>query len=254
MVEQNVKLVKNIRYLLLAAACCLLTMPASAKGKALVAGEGAHYVVTMQTSKGTVKFRLFNDTPKHRDNFVQLAEKGFYDHLLFHRVIRDFMIQTGDPASIEASQVKVYGNADTGYKLDAEIVPRYFHKRGAVAAAREGDEANPSRQSSGSQFYIVTGKVQNDSTLTAAQKKIAARAADPAGAQITAEREKVYRTVGGAPHLDGSYTIFGEVVSGMGTVLKISKLPTDSQDRPKDDDVYIKKMKVELVKDGKRDR
>lgn len=254
MVRQNVKLVKNIRYLLVAAVCCLLAVPAPARGKTLVAGQGAHYVVTMKTSKGAVKFRLFNDTPKHRDNFVKLAEKGFYNHLLFHRVIRDFMIQTGDPESIEASQVMVYGNADAGYKLDAEIVPHYFHRRGAVAAAREGDDANPSRQSSGSQFYIVTGKVQNDSTLTAAQKKIAERAANPAGAQITAERERVYRMIGGAPHLDGSYTIFGEVVSGMGTVLKISKLPTDSQDRPKGDDVYIKEIKVKLVKDGKRDQ
>lgn len=254
MVEQNVKLVKIFRYLFIAASCCLFAVPAGAKKKALVAGEGAHYVVTMKTSKGTVKFRLFNDTPKHRDNFVKLARSGFYDNLLFHRVIRDFMIQTGDPESIEASQVKVYGNADAGYKLDAEIVSRYFHKRGAVAAAREGDDVNAARQSSGSQFYIVTGKVQNDSTLTAAQKKIAERAADPAGAQITPEREKVYRTVGGAPHLDGSYTIFGEVVSGMGTVLKISKLPTDSQDRPKGDDIHIKGVKVEVVKDGKRDK
>lgn len=254
MAEQNVKLVKNIRYSLLTAACCLLALPAPAKRKALAAGEGAHYVVTMQTSKGTVKFRLFNDTPKHRDNFVKLAERGFYNYLLFHRVIRDFMIQTGDPESIEASLVKVYGNADAGYKLDAEIVPRYFHKRGVVAAAREGDEANPSRQSSSSQFYIVTGKVQNDSTLTAARNRIAERAANPAGAQISPDREKIYRRMGGAPHLDGSYTIFGEVVSGMGTVLRISKLPTDSQDRPKNGDVYIKKMKVELVKDGKRDR
>ena len=253
MVEQNVKLVKKFRYPLIAALCCLLALPASAKKKVLVAGEGVHYVVTMKTSKGTVKFRLFNDTPNHRDNFVKLAEKGFYDNLLFHRVIRDFMIQTGDPESIEASQVKVYGNADAGYKLDAEIVPRYYHKRGAVAAAREGDDVNPARQSSSSQFYIVTGKVQNDSTLTAAQKKIAERAADTSGAQITAEREKVYRTVGGAPHLDGSYTIFGAVVSGMGTVLKISKLPTDLQDRPLGDDVYIKEVKVDIVKDRQWD-
>lgn len=254
MVDQNVKLIKKIRYLLLTASCCLLALSAGAKKKALTVGQGAHYEVTMKTSKGTVKFRLFNDTPRHRDNFVRLAEKGFYDNLLFHRVIRDFMIQTGDPQSVEASLVKVYGDADAGYKLEAEIVPRYFHKRGAVAAAREGDDVNPARRSSGSQFYIVTGKVQNDSTLTAARQKIAERTADAAGAQITAEREKVYRTAGGAPHLDGSYTIFGEVVSGMGTVTKISKLPTDSQDRPRDKDVYIKEMKVELVKDRKHDK
>lgn len=253
MAGQNVKLVKISGIFLLALFCCLGSLPAAAK-KTLTVGQGAHYVVTMKTSEGTVKFRLFNDTPRHRDNFVKLAENGFYNNLLFHRVIRDFMIQAGDPETIEASQVKVYGNADAGYKLDAEIVPGYYHKRGAVAAAREGDAANPSRQSSGSQFYIVTGKVQNDSTLTAARQKIAERALDPAAAQITPEREKVYRTVGGAPHLDGSYTIFGQVTGGMGTVLKISKLPTDSQDRPGNDDVYIKAVKVEVVKDRKGDK
>ena len=250
MAGQNVKLVKISGIFLLAAFCCLASLPASAK-KTLTVGQGAHYVVTMKTSEGTVKFRLFNDTPRHRDNFVKLAEKGFYNNLLFHRVIRDFMVQTGDPQSIEASLVTTYGNADAGYKLDAEIRPHHYHKRGAVAAAREGDDVNPSRQSSGSQFYIVTGKVQNDSTLTAARQKIAERAVDPAAAQITPDREAVYRKAGGAPHLDGSYTIFGEVVGGMGTVLKISKLPTDSQDRPRNEDVYIKAVKVEVVKDRK---
>ncbi len=215
----------------------------------LVAGQGAHYVVKMKTSRGTVRFRLYNDTPLHRDNFVRLAERGFYDNLLFHRVIRDFMIQTGDPQSIEGSQVTVYGENDAGYKLDAEIVPRHYHRRGAVAAAREGDALNPERRSSGSQFYIVTGRVHNDST-----HRIAAGAADPAGAQITPQRERVYRTAGGAPHLDGSYTVFGEVIGGMGRVVRISKLPTDSQDRPKNEDVYIKSMTVKVVKDRRRDR
>ncbi len=220
----------------------------------LVAGQGAHYVVKMKTSRGTVRFRLYNDTPLHRDNFVRLAERGFYDNLLFHRVIRDFMIQTGDPQSIEGSQVTVYGENDAGYKLDAEIVPRHYHRRGAVAAAREGDALNPERRSSGSQFYIVTGRVHNDSTLTAARHRIAAGAADLAGAQITPQRERVYRTAGGAPHLDGSYTVFGEVIGGMGRVVRISKLPTDSQDRPKNEDVYIKSMTVKVVKDRRRDR
>lgn len=253
MVEQNVKLVKKRCCLFVAVFCWLAVCPVSAK-KPLVVGQNAHYVVTMKTSMGKVKFRLFNDTPKHRDNFVRLAERGFYNQLLFHRVIRDFMIQTGDPESVEASQVKVYGNADAGYKLEAEIVPRYFHKRGAVAAAREGDDVNPTRRSSGSQFYIVTGKVQNDSTLAAARNRIAERAADPAGARISPDREKIYRRTGGAPHLDGGYTIFGEVLAGMGTVRRISELPTDSQDRPKGEDVYIKSMEIKTVKDRKRDQ
>lgn len=250
---ERVKVVKNF--------CCLFSVlfvlsagvERTAAKKTLVVGQGAHYEVKMKTSEGAFRFRLFNDTPNHRDNFVKLAERGFYNNLLFHRVIRDFMIQTGDPESIEASQVKVYGNADAGYKLEAEIVPRYYHRRGVVAAAREGDAENPTRQSSGSQFYIVTGRMQNDSTLTAARRQIAERAADPASAQITPEREKEYRTVGGAPHLDGSYTIFGEIVGGMGRVTKISQLPTDTQDRPKED-VYIREVQIKLVKDRKRDR
>lgn len=252
MVEQHVNVVKIIRSLLITAICCLVVSPATAK-RTLTVGAGAHYVIKMKTSEGTVKFRLFNDTPKHRDNFVKLAQQGFYDNLLFHRVIRDFMIQCGDPESIEASLVKVYGNADAGYKIDAEILPRYYHKRGMVAAAREGDDVNPTRQSSSSQFYIVTGKVQTDSTLAAARKKIEERAANPAEAQITPDREKVYRKIGGAPHLDGSYTIFGEVLSGMGTVMRISKLPTDAQDRPKNEDVYIKSIQIKVVKDRKKD-
>lgn len=250
---ERVKVVKNF--------CCLFSVlfvlsagvERTAAKKTLVVGQGAHYEVKMKTSEGAFRFRLFNDTPNHRDNFVKLAERGFYNNLLFHRVIRDFMIQTGDPESIEASQVKVYGDADAGYKLEAEIVPRYYHRRGVVAAAREGDAENPTRQSSGSQFYIVTGRMQNDSTLTAARRQIAERAADPASAQITPEREKEYRTVGGAPHLDGSYTIFGEIVGGMGRVMKISQLPTDTQDRPKED-VYIREVQIKVVRDRKRDR
>ncbi len=253
MTKISIKLVKIFGLGLLALLSGFGIESATAARK-LVAGQGAHYVVKMKTSRGTVRFRLYNDTPLHRDNFVRLAERGFYDNLLFHRVIRDFMIQTGDPQSNEGSQVTVYGENDAGYKLDAEIVPRHYHRRGAVAAAREGDALNPERRSSGSQFYIVTGRVHNDSTLTAARHRIAAGAADPAGAQITPQRERVYRTAGGAPHLDGSYTVFGEVIGGMGRVVRISKLPTDSQDRPKNEDVYIKSMTVKVVKDRRRDR
>ncbi|MDE5944184.1 MAG: peptidylprolyl isomerase [Rikenella sp.] len=246
----NVKVIKKSRLWLTVAFCGLLTLSAAQaeRKRTLVAGQGARYVATIKTSKGTVRFRLFNDTPIHRDNFVRLAEQGFYNNLLFHRVIRDFMIQTGDPESVEASQVKVYGEADAGYKLDAEILPHYYHRRGVVAAAREGDAENPTRRSSGSQFYIVVGRIQNDSTLAGAREKIAARAADPTAAQITPEREKVYRKQGGTPHLDGSYTIFGEVISGIGVVRRISELPTDLQDRPKNEDIHIKNIKIKLVK------
>lgn len=241
-----VKLVKISLVMLLASIWSCPPVSAKSQKAALVAGAGTHYQITFKTSAGDIKLKLYNDTPVHRDNFAKLAQEGFYNHLIFHRVIRDFMIQAGDPKSKEASLVHVYGNDDAGYKLDAEILPHYYHHKGVLAAAREGDDVNPERKSSGSQFYIVTGKIQNDSTLTAAREKITQRG----GADITSEREQVYRKIGGAPHLDGSYTIFGEVVDGMKVVEKISKTPTDTQDRPRKD-IYIKAVIVEVVKDKK---
>ena len=208
----------------------------------LVAGQGAHYVVKMKTSRGTVRFRLYNDTPLHRDNFVRLAERGFYDNLLFHRVIRDFMIQTGDPQSIEGSQVTVYGENDAGYKLDAEIVPRHYHRRGAVAAAREGDDVNPERRSSRTQFYIVWGRAFDDEELDRIQSRIAA--ATRGRAVMPDSVREAYRTVGGTPHLDGQYTVFGRVVEGLETVEAIQRTPTDSLDRPATD-VRILSARVE---------
>lgn len=241
-----VKLVKISLVVLLGLTCGYPAVSAKSQKAALVAGQGAHYEVTFKTSQGNIKLKLYNDTPVHRDNFAKLSQEGFYTHLIFHRVIRDFMIQTGDPKSREASLVEVYGNDDAGYKLDAEILPHYYHRKGVLAAAREGDDVNPERKSSGSQFYIVTGKVQNDSTLTAAREKIAQRG----GAEITPDREEVYREIGGAPHLDGSYTIFGEVTDGLKVVEKISKTPTDTRDRPHKD-VYITEVIVEVVPDKK---
>lgn len=240
-------MVKVIKKTLVICAAAATILPAyAAKGTRLEAGVNASYEVMIKTSEGKVKLRLYNDTPVHRDNFAKLAEEGFYNHLLFHRVIKEFMIQCGDPQSIDANHVKIYGNADSGYKLDPEIRPGHFHRRGVLAAAREGDEVNPERRSSGSQFYIVVGKVHNDSTLAIAREKIAERG----GMTMTPEREAVYRKLGGTPHLDGSYTIFGEVRSGMRTVEKISRRATDLKDRPKDD-VYIQKVEVKLVRDSK---
>lgn len=246
-----VKIIKKQRFLqLIAISCalCSVSVARAAKVDSTHVGRGAHYEVVMTTSKGTVRLALYNDTPRHRDNFVKLIKSGFYNQLLFHRVIKEFMIQCGDPASREASAIKVYGNDDAGYKLDAEISPKRYHHKGALAAARESDVANPSRESSSSQFYIVVGKVHNDSTLTVARDRIAKQN----GTEITPEREQVYRKEGGSPHLDGSYTIFGEVVSGMGNVEQIARQMTDSRDRPLDD-IFIKKINVEVVKDRKRD-
>lgn len=219
-----------------------LTLFAKKDKVELVAGQNANWEVKLRTSEGVVELLLYNDTPLHRDNFVKLAKAGFYDHLLFHRVIKEFMIQCGDPQSREANKTVQYGEFDSGYKIPSEIRPQYYHRKGVLAAAREPDSMNPERLSSGSHFYIVVGKVHNDSTLAVAKERIALSQ----GAEITAERETVYRSIGGAPHLDGSYTIFGEVISGMRVVEKICSSETFKNDRPKVD-VYIKSIDVRLV-------
>lgn len=155
------------------------------------------------------------------------------------------MIQCGDPDSKEASKVDVYGEKDAGYTLPAEILPQYYHKKGMLAAARESDSLNVNRESSGSQFYITVGKVQTDSTLAVAKERIAKSGGSP----LTEDRIQVYKTEGGVPHLDGSYTIFGEVISGIKVAEKISLTPTSKEyDRPKND-VFIKSIKVTLVED-----
>ena len=245
-------------------------------------------MVDIKTSVGDIRIRLYGETPKHRDNFLKLVEEGFYNDVLFHRVINQFMIQTGDPNSKGAPAGKSLGSGAPGYELDAEIVyPRLFHKRGALAAARTGDEVNPMRRSSGSQFYIVTGKVYNAGQLGQMEKQLQMqqmqsifnglatqyrdsimnmrRNRDQAGlqalqeelvkkteaeaaknpAKFTPEQIEAYSTVGGTPHLDGTYTVFGEVVSGMDVVSKIETTPTGAMDRPKED---IKIISMAIVK------
>ena len=235
-----------MKALLTIIALAFATITASnAQKKELVAGVNAHYQVNVKTSAGRFELKLFNDTPKHRDNFVKLCNDKFYDHILFHRVIKDFMIQCGDPTSIDALATVTYGDNDSGYKIDQEIQPQYFHKKGMLAAAREPDAENPTRQSSGSHFYIVVGKIQNDSTLNVARERL--RKSN--GAEITPDREQIYRTVGGAPHLDGGYTIFGEIISGQKVVDNINAQKTHkSNDRPLED-VYIISCEVKLVED-----
>lgn len=242
--------------------------------------------VEMTTTMGDITLLLYGDTPRHLDNFVKLVNEGFYNGVLFHRVINDFMVQTGDPDSKDAPAGKMLGMGDPGYKIDAEFVyPRHFHKRGALAAAREGDATNPLKQSSGSQFYIVTGKTytpaqldQMDARRLMEQKKqifnelaqanrdtimAMRRSGDREGLQnlqeelvkkaeaeaaahpdvLTPEQREAYSTVGGTPHLDGNYTVFGEVISGMDVVDRIQKAETDSYDRPTTD-VRVISMKV----------
>jgi len=193
-------------------------------------------IVLITTQFGDIKVRLFNETPNHRDNFIKLAKAKFYDGTLFHRVIKNFMIQGGDPISKLPDSLSKAGSSGPGYTLPAEIVPKYFHKKGVIAAARLGDAINPQKESSGSQFYIVQGKVFSDAELTNMEKMT--------GKTFTEEQRLAYTTVGGTPHLDGNYTVFGEVISGLDVVDKIAAVATLPGDRPKEN----VKMTVKVLK------
>lgn len=196
-------------------------------------------VVTLKTSEGTMRIILFDETPKHKANFLKLVNDGFYDDLLFHRVIDDFMIQGGDPESRNAKPDQNLGKGENGYKVPAEFSPKLFHQKGALAAARDN---NPTKESSGCQFYIVQGRKWSKNDLD----KQAARAAR----KLTDEQRKVYETVGGTPHLDGSYTVFGQVIDGMEFVDKIGSVKTGERDRPEKDvsmKMSVKKMKKKKI-------
>ena len=243
--------------------------------------------VEISTTMGDIVVALYNETPKHRDNFIKLVNDKFYDGITFHRVINQFMVQTGDPNTKDADNKKMPGEGDTNYTIDAEFVyPKYFHKKGALAAARQGDQVNPERKSSGSQFYIVTGKAYNEPTLEYMEQKlqhqfkqslfnelskphmkdimkmrmandtigmnnlrdslvveVEKEAAKRGVPSFTPEQKAAYSTVGGTPHLDGTYTVFGEVVSGMETVDKIQKVATNERDCPLEP-VRIISMKI----------
>lgn len=244
--------------------------------------------VELKTSLGDIVVGLYKETPKHHDNFVKLVKEGYYNGVLFHRVINDFMIQTGDGNSKTAKPGQMLGTGDPGYTVEAEFVyPKFFHKRGALAAARTADQVNPERRSSGSQFYIVTGKVYNEQQImqmehqmnqmnlqsifqakAAANQKEIMRlrmARDTAGTEalrqrliaeteaeaaknpvkLTEEQRAAYTTVGGTPHLDNQYTVFGEVLEGMDVVAKIEGVATDRNDRPTDDIKIISATVIE---------
>lgn len=194
-------------------------------------------VVLMSTTVGEIELLLYNETPKHRDNFVKLMEERVYDGLLFHRVIKNFMIQAGDPKSRDAEPGQMLGDGSLGYTIPAEIRKGIYHKRGALCAARQGDDVNPRRESSASQFYIVQGQVWDEKTLERMEQRF--------GRKFTPEQRKIYTTVGGTPHLDGEYTVFGEVLKGMDVVDKISTFETDKMDRPLED---VRILAVKLIK------
>ena len=183
--------------------------------------------VQLKTTMGDIVIALYDDTPAHKENFVKLVKQNFYDGLLFHRIIKGFMIQGGDPDSKTAKPGQHLGSGDVGYTIPAEFVPARIHKRGAVAAARMGDNVNPQKASSGCQFYIVDGTVYDNDRLN----MIAQRT----GKTFTPEQVQAYTTIGGAPFLDGDYTVFGEVVKGMDVVDKIAAQPKDGSDRPVED-------------------
>ena len=183
--------------------------------------------VLLQTDYGNMKILLYEETPLHRENFIKLVKSGFYDGLLFHRVINGFMIQGGDPESRNAAPGTMLGNGGPGYTIPAEFVPKYFHKKGVIAAAREGDNVNPMKESSGSQFYIVQGRIYNEAIM----QKIAAQM----NKTFSAEQIKAYGTIGGSPWLDNDYTVFGEVVEGLDVIDKIAAVKCGPNDRPVED-------------------
>jgi len=245
-------------------------------------------LVRLETTYGEITLRLYPETSKHHDNFVKLVNKGFYNGVLFHRVIAGFMIQAGDPASKTAKPGVLLGDGDVGYTVPAEFIyPKYYHKRGALAAARESDASNPSKASSGCQFYIVEGKIFSDNGLdsieTSKKEKLEVKLfqqivntrqnevkeyqAEGSQSKLDGLRDSIltvvragmektksykltpqqradYKTLGGTPHLDGEYTVFGEVTEGLEIVERISKVKTGNNNRPVED---IKVIKAEII-------
>jgi peptidyl-prolyl cis-trans isomerase B (cyclophilin B) len=196
-------------------------------GLSAAAQQKKETLVIIKTSYGNITAKLYNETPKHRDNFIKLVKEGWYNDSPFHRVIKNFMIQGGGNKD---------GNTDPGYTVDAEFRPQFIHKKGALSAARMGDQVNPEKKSSGSQFYIVQGQIQDANALAATSQRT--------GVVYTDEQKKAYATVGGTPHLDGGYTVFGEVIDGMDVIDKIAAVQTGKGDKP----VNPVTMRIEILK------
>lgn len=278
---------KRISILLTLAVWGMMLACTDSQQKSKSMNQGNETLVRLETTEGNITVKLYDETPKHRDNFIKLAKEGVYDSTLFHRVIKNFMIQAGDPQSKTASDTATLGSGDVGYTLPAEINPKFFHKRGVLAAARLGDEVNPNRESSGCQFYIVTGRKFSEAQMInmenqmnearldnifnelarkhmkeiykmrkandtegllelqdSLEAQVRAQVAKEPALKYSKEQIQAYTTIGGAPHLDGSYTIFGEVIEGMEIVDKIEKVKTNRADRPEKD---IRILKTEVM-------
>lgn len=189
--------------------------------------------VLIETDYGNMTVLLYDETPQHRDNFIKLVEEGFYDDLLFHRVIKNFMVQGGDPDSRDAAAGQMLGQGGPGYTIPAEI--GQMHYKGALSAARLADQVNPEKESSGSQFFIVQGTAVQDAQLDQWEQQ--------SGVEYTPEQRKIYREIGGYPYLDGQYTVFGEVVDGLDVIDKIANAQVGQADRPIEDI----RMKITLL-------
>ena len=245
-------------------------------------GGNENTIVTIKTTLGDIKLKLYDGTPIHRDNFIKLINSGFYDGISFHRIIKDFMIQAGDPLTKTIPLTNLPDSLKT-YTIPAEINPLYFHKKGALAAARQGNDVNPEMRSSGTQFYIVQGVKYTDDELNTAEQRInsnnkqslfnkllkqtadslrlSGKTTTPGEVQeiasvkmfqflssytaykMSEEQRNIYKTIGGTPRLDGTYTVFGEVVEGLDIIDKIAAVQTDSKDKPLND---IKILKIKL--------
>lgn len=221
--------------------CCFTVLSAAAQKDSTIKKKDRKRDVLLQTSYGDITVRLSDSTPLHRDNFLKLVKVGFYDSVLFHRVINNFMIQAGDPDSRRAADGVALGNGGPGYTIPAEFLQSLFHKKGAIAAARTGDNMNPQKASSGSQFYIVQGRTFTDAGLDSTETFRLKR-------KLPVAHREVYKTLGGTPHLDQNYTVFGEVVGGLEVVDRIAAAKTN-RDRPVEN---IRIIKAKLVKRKKK--
>ena len=209
-------------------------------------GKQKEQKMKIETTEGDITLKLYDETPLHRDNFIKLVKSKFYDGVLFHRVIDEFMIQGGDPNSKNAKPDTMLGDGDVGHTIPAEFrTPQRYHKRGVLAAAREGDDTNPEKASSGCQFYIVVGKQFTDDELDMMEESKTEKHghANDSTYKYSDQARADYTTIGGTPHLDGNYTVFGEVLTGMEVVDKIAKARTNRSDRPRED-IRIKKIRL----------